>query len=113
MMMSGEDEAAGPSAGPMPEPEKAATKSPSELMDDAAEANFVARASTAPAMGPAMGPAKQPEEDKRKQRESFELNKPKEENKWASGAFKRGVALQVQSMYIVGGYGLRVCFPGD
>lgn len=75
--------------------DEAETKSPSELMDDAAEADFVARASTPRTMGPAMGPAKQPEEDKRKQREkSFELKKP-EENKWASGAFKRGVALQV------------------
>eukprot|EP00752_Nemacystus_decipiens_P005849 g5283.t1 len=90
-MMSGDDEAAGPAAaGPAPEPD---TKSPSELMDAAAEADFVARASAAPAMGPAMGPAKQPEEDKRKEREAFELSKPKE-NKWASGAFKRGVALQ-------------------
>lgn len=94
LCMSGDDEAA---AGPMPEAEaaeKPTTKSPSELMEDAAEADFVARASTAPVMGPAMGPAKQPEEDKRKQRESFELKKPKE-NKWASGAFKRGLALQV------------------
>lgn len=95
--MSGDDEAAGPAAGPMPEQEeKPATRSPSELMDDAAEADFVARASTAPATGPAIvGPAKQPEEDKRKQREkSFEL-KPPESNKWASGAFKRGLVLQV------------------
>lgn len=78
------------------EPEKKATKSPSELMDEAAEADFVARASTTPEAGPSMvGPAKQPEADKRKQREeSFELSKP-ENNKWASGAFKRGVALQV------------------
>eukprot|EP00903_Cladosiphon_okamuranus_P014168 g13167.t1 len=82
LCMSGDDEAA------------PATKSPSELMNDAAEADFVARASTAPTVGPAMGPAKQPEEDKRKEREKrFELNKRKE-NKWASGAFKRGVALQ-------------------
>lgn len=95
-MMSGEEKESAAAAGPMPEAEGAATKSPSELMDAAAEADFVARASAAPTtMGPAMGPAKQPEEDKRKQRESFELNKPKEENKWASGAFKRGVALQV------------------
>ena len=92
-MMAGDNDEAAAAAGPMPEP---AAKSPSELMEAAQEADYVARASAADtSSGPAvMGPAKPDEAYKRKERESFELNKPKD-NKWASGAFKRGLALQV------------------
>lgn len=45
-----------------------------------------------------MGPTLQPEEDKlreKMEKERLERMEPKE-NKWASGAFKRGVALQVR-----------------
>lgn len=63
-----------------------------EMMEAAKETDYVARAqSGAPDL---MGPAMQPKEDKKKEREAFELDKPKT-NKWASGAFQRGVALQV------------------
>lgn len=62
-----------------------------EMMESAKEADFVARAKASSTMGPAM----QPEEEKRKEKEDFELSKPKD-NKWASGAFKRGLALQVR-----------------
>lgn len=44
-----------------------------------------------------MGPTLQPEEDKlreKTEKKQLEMMKPKE-NKWASGAFRRGVALQV------------------
>lgn len=65
-----------------------------EMMDKAAEADFVARASASTSGAGTMGPAMQPEEDKRREKEEFKLSQPKE-NKWASGAFKRGVVLQV------------------
>lgn len=95
--MSSGDEESKEAVGPMPEPGPAAgaaAKSPSELMDAAAETNFVTRASSS--SGGVMGPAMQPEEEKQKEREvkkAFEMEK--QENAWASGAFKRGLALQV------------------
>lgn len=90
------DEEPTASAGPAPEGEAAAADAAempnvADLMGKAQEADYVARASTSSPMGPAM----QPEEDKKKEKEEFELNKPPAENKWASGAFKRGLALQV------------------
>ena len=45
-----------------------------------------------------MGPTMQPKEDKlreKMEKEKLEMMEPKQ-NKWASGAFKRGVALQVR-----------------
>lgn len=66
-----------------------------DLMGKAQEADYVARAKTSNVMGPAM----QPEEEKKKEKEAFEMAKPKEENKWASGAFKRGLALQVCNFF--------------
>lgn len=85
----------------MPEPESgpasAGTKSPSELMDAAGEADFVARASSSSSSsGGMMGPAVQPAEEIRQEKEeqkAFEMES--QQNAWASGAFKRGVALQV------------------
>lgn len=96
MSDKGEEEPAA-SAGPAPEEEEAAAADAAEmpnvadLMDKAQEADYVARAKTSNVMGPAM----QPEEEKKKEKEALEMAKPKEENKWASGAFKRGLALQV------------------
>lgn len=92
MSEKGEEEAVEP-AGPAPEGE-AAGEMPNvaDLMEKAQEADYVARATTSNVMGPAMQPA----EEKKKEKEEFELSKPKEENKWASGAFKRGLVLQVR-----------------
>lgn len=95
MSDKGEEEPAA-SAEPAPEEEAAAADAAempnvADLMEKAQEADYVARATTSNVMGPAMQPA----EDKKKEKEAFELTKPAEQNKWASGAFKRGVALQV------------------
>lgn len=98
MSEKGEEEAT-EEAGPAPEGEAAAPEADAgempnvaDLMEKAQEADYVARATTSNVMGPAM----QPPEEKKKEKEDFELSKP-EENKWASGAFKRGLALQVQT----------------
>lgn len=93
--MSGDDESKPAVAGPMPETEQK-VPSVTEMMDKAAEDDFVARASASSSSGGVMGPSKPPEEYKRKERESFELNKKPETNQWASGAFKRGLVLQVK-----------------
>lgn len=42
----------------------------------------------------AAGPMMQPEEEKKKDKETAEMAKPNRGDAWASGAFKRGVALQ-------------------
>lgn len=76
--MSSEDE----ESNPIP--------SVNDMMDKAKEADAVARAQSSQVAGPMM----QSPEEKKKEVEAFELDKPKE-NKWASGAFKRGLALQV------------------
>lgn len=99
MSDKGEEEPAA-SAGPAPEGEAAAADAGempnvADLMGKAQEADYVARAKTSNVMGPAM----QPEEEKKKEKEAFEMAKPKEENKWASGAFKRGLALQVRVFF--------------
>lgn len=74
------------------DPTAPATPRVEEMMEAAKETDYVARAqSGAPDL---MGPAMQPAEDKKKELEALELDKPKT-NKWASGAFQRGVALQV------------------
>ncbi|CAB1111603.1 unnamed protein product [Ectocarpus sp. CCAP 1310/34] len=93
LRMTGDDESKPAVAGPMPEMEQK-VPSVTEMMDKAAEADFVARASASSSSGGVMGPSKPPEEYKRKEREAFELNKKPETNRWASGAFKRGLALQ-------------------
>ena len=95
-MSDKDEEEPAASAGPAPEEEAAAADAAempnvADLMGKAQEADYVARANTSNVMGPAM----QPEEEKKKEKEAFEMAKPKEENKWASGAFKRGLALQV------------------
>lgn len=93
--MSSDEDSKAEAAGPKPEADQQAMPNVTEMMDKAAEADYVARSSTTSGFsGGPMGPAKQPEEDKRREREKFELDNPKQ-NKWASGAFKRGVALQV------------------
>lgn len=65
-----------------------------ERAAEAAAAATVAAASAGPA-----GPALQPAEDRKREEEEMRAAKPPEENKWASGAFKRGVALQVCKMW--------------
>ncbi|CAN0218569.1 unnamed protein product [Ascophyllum nodosum] len=50
-----------------------------------------------------MGPTMQPKEDKlreKMEKEKLEMMEPKQ-NKWASGAFKRGVALQVAVLALI------------
>lgn len=48
----------------------------------------------------AAGPMMQPEEEKKKDKETAEMAKPNRGDAWASGAFKRGVALQV-NLYLL------------
>lgn len=100
LRMSEGEEEEGEEVVPTPE---GATPKVEDMMDAAKETDYVARAkSAAPGM---MGPAMQPEEEKKKEKEAFELEKPKT-NQWASGAFQRGVALQVCSFFMPAGHDL-------
>lgn len=99
MRMAGDDDSKPEEAGPKPEAEQPTMPNVTEMMDKAAENDYVSRSSTTQGTSGMMGPAKQPEEDKRKEREKFDLENPKT-NKWASGAFKRGVALQASTSHV-------------
>lgn len=51
---------------------------------------------SAPVAPQPVGPAVQSPEEKKKEEEAMRMAEPPKENKWASGAFKRGVVLQVR-----------------
>lgn len=61
----------------------------------AQEQNGEVVAASTPVAPQPVGPAVQSPEEKKQEQEAMKMSQPKE-NKWASGAFKRGVVLQVR-----------------
>lgn len=85
-----EGEPAAEAAGPV-------VPSVNDMMENAKEADFLARAQASSVVGPAM----QPEEERKEEMLKAKELEPKT-NPWASGAFKRGLALQVCVHDLVG-----------